>query len=72
VKYWVELSQYDLDTAEAMLKTRRYLYVGFMCHQTIEKILKGYYVSVNQENAPHMHKGTIDAELILLGREFWR
>lgn len=32
VRYWVELSDYDLDTAQAMLETRRYLYVGFMCH----------------------------------------
>ena len=27
--YWVELSDYDLETA--MLQTKRYLYVGFMC-----------------------------------------
>lgn len=39
VKYWIDLSDYDLDTALAMHKSRRYLYVGFMCHQTIEKIL---------------------------------
>jgi hypothetical protein len=31
-KYWVELSHYDLETAQAMLDTKRYLYVGFMCH----------------------------------------
>jgi len=30
VKYWVELSDYDLVTAEAMLPGGRYLYVGFM------------------------------------------
>lgn len=40
VKYWIELSDYDLETAEAMLKSRRFLYVGFMCHQTIEKAFK--------------------------------
>lgn len=40
VKYWVDLSEYDLETAKAMLDTKRYLYVGFMCHQTIEKGLK--------------------------------
>ncbi len=37
VKYWLELSDYDLGTALAMLNSKRYLYVGFMCHQTIEK-----------------------------------
>jgi len=24
-KYWVELSEYDIETAEAMLKTKRFL-----------------------------------------------
>ncbi|MGL5787700.1 MAG: HEPN domain-containing protein [Bacteroidales bacterium] len=45
IKYWIEMSDYDLETAEAMLLTGRYLYVGFMCHQTIEKILKAYWSS---------------------------
>lgn len=40
VKYWLGLAEYDLETAKAMLETKRYLYVGFMCHQTIEKGLK--------------------------------
>ena len=40
VNYWLDLARYDLDTAKAMLDTKRYLYVGFMCHQTIEKGLK--------------------------------
>lgn len=39
VKYWIDMSDYDFDTAKAMLETKRYLYVGFMCHQTVEKIL---------------------------------
>lgn len=37
VKYWVEMSDYDYDTAIAMLKTMRYLYVGFMCHQSMRR-----------------------------------
>ena len=40
VKYWIELADYDLETAKAMLQGERYLYVGFMCHQTVEKALK--------------------------------
>ena len=43
VIYWIEMSDYDIETADAMLATGRYLYVGFMCHQTIEKILKAYW-----------------------------
>jgi HEPN domain-containing protein len=38
--YWLDLAQYDLETAEVMLEGKRYLYVGFMCHQVIEKALK--------------------------------
>ena len=44
VNYWVELSDYDYDTAIAMQQSSRYLYVGFLCHQTIEKILKKIFI----------------------------
>jgi len=55
IKYWIELSDYDFETAEAMLKSKRYLYVGFMCHQTIEKALKAYYIKTKQTTAPYTH-----------------
>ena len=32
IDYWIDIADYDLKTAEAMLETGRYLYVGFMCH----------------------------------------
>jgi HEPN domain-containing protein len=54
-QYWVEISDYDLETAEAMLGSKRYLYVGFMCHQTIEKIFKAYFISLKSESAPYSH-----------------
>lgn len=44
--YWVEMSDYDFETAKAMQLTGRYLYVGFMCHQVVEKLLKAYWSSV--------------------------
>ena len=50
VTHWVERSEYDLDTAKAMLDTDRYLYVGYMCQQTIEKLLKGMIAQQNKEN----------------------
>ncbi|MBF0377345.1 MAG: HEPN domain-containing protein [Desulfamplus sp.] len=55
VKYWIELSDYDIDTADAMFNTKRYLYVGFMAHQSIEKIIKAYYVKIHGETAPFSH-----------------
>jgi len=55
IRYWMEMAEYDLETAKVMLEGRRFLYVGFMCHQTIEKALKGYYVSAKNENPPYTH-----------------
>ena len=57
IQYWTEIAEYDLTTAEAMLETKRYLYVGFMCHQAIEKILKAVYVTkFHGEMPPHTHR----------------
>ena len=55
VIYWVEMSDYDVETADAMLATGRYLYVGFMCHQTIEKILKAYWSNCLEEIPLKIH-----------------
>lgn len=55
VKYWSEMSDYDLETASAMLITKRYLYVGFMCHQVIEKILKAYWSKIKDEPPLKIH-----------------
>ena len=49
------MSDYDLETANAMLLTGRYLYVGFMRHQTIEKILKAYGTNCLMEVTLKMH-----------------
>lgn len=55
VKYWIDMSDYDFDTANAMLDTGRYLYVGFMCHQVVEKILKAYWSKVMEEPPLKIH-----------------
>lgn len=55
VKYWVELADYDFETAQAMFETKRFLYVGFMCHQVIEKMLKAYWSNVLEEPALKIH-----------------
>ncbi len=49
------MADYDLETAKAMLATGRYLYVGFMCHQVIEKALKAYWSSVKEEPPLKIH-----------------
>ena len=55
IAYWIDLSEYDIVTAEAMLNSKRYLYVGFMAHQSIEKILKAYFIEKTGETAPYTH-----------------
>ena len=56
MEYWVELSDYDLATARVMLNGGRFLYVGFMAHQSIEKILKAYFVKNNDKTPPFSHR----------------
>ena len=58
VKYWIEISDYDFETAKAMLQSKRYLYVGFMCHQAVEKILKAYYVFTKDSQPKFTHRLT--------------
>lgn len=68
VKYWIEMSDYDFDTAKAMLETKRYLYVGFMCHQVIEKILKAYWSNVSEEPPLKIHTLSRLAEIVKLDK----
>jgi HEPN domain-containing protein len=55
IKYWLEISQYDLDTAKAMLDARKYLYVLFTCQQSIEKLLKAFVIKATKEFPPKTH-----------------
>lgn len=56
IQYWIDISEYDLDVAKGMLEKGYYIYVGFMCHQAIEKILKAIYVRNNDRIPPYVHK----------------
>lgn len=53
--YWIKQGLYDLETAEAMLKTRRYLYVLFCSQQSVEKMLKACIAKRNKELPPRIH-----------------
>jgi len=60
---WLATADYDLATAEAMLESRRYLYVVFMCHLAIEKTLKAVYSEAKSSHPPKTH------DLLFLVRE---
>lgn len=55
ISYWVNIAEYDLKTAKVMLEGKRYVYVGFMCHQAIEKILKALYTKIKNDTPPFTH-----------------
>ncbi len=54
-QYWLDIAHYDLVSAKAMLESKRFLYVGFLCHQTIEKCLKAYFWHKQKNEPPHTH-----------------
>ena len=55
VQYWLDIADYDFDTAEAMYQTGRWLYVAFMCHQVVEKTLKAYWNAFREDDPPYTH-----------------
>jgi len=67
IQHWINLSNYDVETAEAMLQTKRYLYVGFMCHQVVEKIFKACYAKLKEDTPPFTH----DLEYLALKSGFY-
>ena len=60
--YWLDLAQYDLETARSMRESKRYLYVGFMCHQVIEKALKACYSDRLRDIPPYTHNLSLLAQ----------
>lgn len=55
VAYWTDIADYDIGTAESLFKTKRWLYVAFMCHQAIEKTLKAYWCGTREDDPPYTH-----------------
>lgn len=52
---WIALAEYDLETARHMLASGRYLYVIFICHLALEKMLKAHVTEVTQEMPAKTH-----------------
>jgi HEPN domain-containing protein len=53
--YWLDIAEYDLKTADAMYDSGRYLYVAFMCQQSLEKLGKGLYNFYIDDSVPRVH-----------------
>ena len=74
---WISLAEYDLKTSQAMLDSGRYLYVAFTAQQSIEKLLKAYYLKIKNETPPYIHNllrlidhSELEAELSSGQKEF--
>ena len=52
---WHRQAEYDIDTAEYMLRGGRRLYAVFMCHLALEKALKGLYQVKLGKTPPKTH-----------------
>lgn len=68
VDYWTKSAKRDWDTAEFLLKTKRYDACLFFCHLTLEKILKGLVAARTGKPAPFTHdlaKLSIEAHIVL-------
>ncbi len=62
VEYWLDMAAYDLVSAKAMLEAKRFLYVGFMCHQVAEKSLKAFFCQNQKKEPPYTHNLLVLAE----------
>ena len=58
VEHWLDIAEYDLETAVAMQQSGRYLYTVFMCQQALEKLLKASHIQQNGEEAHRTHNLT--------------
>jgi HEPN domain-containing protein len=54
-EYWLDIAQYDLESANAMYSTGRWLYVIFMCQQSLEKLVKGLFTLYLPDALPKIH-----------------
>lgn len=55
VENWLNSALYDLETAEHMFNTTRYIYTIFMCHLSLEKILKAKVQDITNKIPPKTH-----------------
>ncbi|MEX2592605.1 MAG: HEPN domain-containing protein [Anditalea sp.] len=55
IQYWIEGSDDDYETMDAMYRFKRYSWTLFVGHLMIEKLLKAYYVKINEAFPPFIH-----------------
>ena len=52
---WLEQVDEDILTAEALFDSGRWLYIGFLCHQAVEKVIKAYWLAMRDDEPIYLH-----------------
>jgi HEPN domain-containing protein len=68
-EHWLDVAEYDLETAVAIQNSGRYLYTVFMCQQALEKLLKAIHIQQKGEEAPRTHNLVHLLELLTLPKK---
>lgn len=55
IRYWLASSEDDFETMESMYHSKRYSWTLFIGHLMIEKLMKAYFVKVNDSFPPYIH-----------------
>ena len=55
IRYWLEASEHDLEMSSSLFRTGKYDYCLFLCHLSLEKLLKALVASVMKDHPPFTH-----------------
>jgi len=55
IDYWKKSAERNWKTAQSLLKLKHYDFCLFVCHLTLEKLLKGLIVKRTNKAAPYTH-----------------
>lgn len=52
---WLAQVDEDISTAECLYQGGHWLYIGFLCHQAIEKLIKAYWFAMREDEPIYLH-----------------
>ena len=52
---WILQANDDIEVAELLFKSKKYLHSIFICHLAVEKALKAVYANINDQVPPKTH-----------------
>ena len=67
--YWLELCDDDIKVAKNLMKSKDYLWVGFLCHLVVEKAIKAAIAGITESVPPKDHRLIKLAELAKIDSE---